>query len=59
MTARPVYPRGRKSVRKTPYFHALGIVVEWKQRNDKSKLNEVQDENSYNMWKYEICMRNA
>ena len=54
MTARPVYPRGRKSARKTPYFHALGIVVEWKQRNDKSKLNEVQDENSYNMWKYEI-----
>ena len=22
-----VYPRGRKSARKTPYFHALGIVV--------------------------------
>ena len=54
MTARPVYPKGRKSARKTLYFHALGIVVKWKQRNDKSKLNEVQDENSYNMWKYEI-----
>lgn len=35
MTARSVYPKGRKSARKTPYFHALGIVVEWKQRNDK------------------------
>ena len=36
MTARPVYPKGRKSARKTHYFHALGIVVEWKKRSDKS-----------------------
>ena len=36
MTARPVYPKGRKSARKTHYFHALGNVVEWKKRSDKS-----------------------
>ena len=29
MTARPVYPKGRKSARKTTYFHAFGIVVKW------------------------------
>jgi len=38
MTARPVYPRGRKSARKTLYFHALGIVVEWKKQNGKLEL---------------------
>ncbi len=27
LIARAVYPRGRKSARKTRYFHALGIVV--------------------------------
>ena len=32
MTAHPVYPKGRKSAKKTAYFHALGIVVEWKSR---------------------------
>lgn len=36
MTARPVYPKGRKSARKSHYFHALGNVVEWKKRSDKS-----------------------
>ncbi len=36
MTAHSVYPKGRKSARKTPYFHALGIVVEWKKQNGKS-----------------------
>ena len=36
MIARPVYPKGRKSARKTHYFHALGNVVEWKKRSDKS-----------------------
>ena len=41
MTVRPVYPRGRKSVRKTPYFHALGIVVEWKKLNSKFEVVEV------------------
>ena len=38
MTARPVYPKGRKLARKTLYFHALGIVVKWKKQNSKSKL---------------------
>ena len=38
MTARPVYPKGRKSAQKTAYFQALGIVVEWKKRNRKSKF---------------------
>ena len=27
LITRAVYPRGRKSARKTRYFHALGIVV--------------------------------
>ena len=38
MTAHPVYPKGRKSAQKTAYFQALGIVVEWKKRNRKSKF---------------------
>ena len=29
LTACAVYPRGRKSDRETPYFHALGFVVQW------------------------------
>ena len=40
MTARPVYPRGRKSARKTLYFHALGIVVECKKQNGKLNFCE-------------------
>ena len=36
MTARPVYPKGGKLASKTGYFHALGIVVEWKKQNGKS-----------------------
>ena len=35
MTARPVYPKGRKSIWKTPYFHALGIVVKWNYHREK------------------------
>ena len=30
LTVCAVYPKGRKSAKKTAYFHALGIVVEWK-----------------------------
>jgi len=37
-TVRPVYPKGGKSTPKTLYFHALGIMVEWKKRNDKSEV---------------------
>ena len=29
LTACAVYPRGRKSDQETPYFHALGFVVQW------------------------------
>ena len=41
MTARPVYPKGGKSARKTPYFHALGIMVEWKKQNGKLKFENL------------------
>ena len=35
MTARPVYPKGRKSARKTLYFHAFGIVIKWSYHREK------------------------
>lgn len=38
MTACAVYPKGRKSARKTLSFHAPGISVEWKKQNDKLKV---------------------
>ena len=41
MTARPVYPKGGKSAWKSPHFHALGIVVEWKKLNSKFEVVEV------------------
>ena len=37
--------KGGKSARKTPYFHALGIVVEWEKQNGKSRLLGGRDTN--------------